>query len=183
MGTDEIDMEAVLFVRSTATRMEIVRQLSDEALQRPTDFLAAVQTRTGTSEGNVYQALGSLTENGLVEKSESETTKATLYSLTALGIEVADFLELGHGELSSGQGDAIESPTTDATADDLVRSGATHNRVPQSDAASSATDETAATDDRTEQIKRQLRRIMDQTDTTPADLARAVDEIRTEEDR
>jgi DNA-binding PadR family transcriptional regulator len=181
MDTDDIDMEVVLCVRSTDTRMEIVRQLQLQSLRRPREFVGEVRDHAETSEGNIYQALDKLLEYDVVEKSESETSKATLYSLTELGSRVADFLDIGDGDEGHHLQSSDAAPTTEASADDLVRSAVPHHRLPESEDTDSA-DATKAEDSQIEQIKRQITRIVAQTDADLDDVERAVGEIRAEGD-
>lgn len=98
--------DAFVTVRSSEARETIVRELYGTELRRPSEFMDAVMEETGTSKANFYQSLNSL-EGSVVEKLEGND-RATLYSLTDLGEQVAERLDL--------TGDEDEELTTGQTA-------------------------------------------------------------------
>lgn len=109
MADQELDNEAVITVKSSSSgvRAEIVRELYDEDLKRPSELIDTVRERTGTSEGNFYESLKTLQQSGIVEKMEGEK-RATLYSLTDLGERVAEHLGLDEEEVEAKEAEKQE---------------------------------------------------------------------------
>jgi DNA-binding transcriptional ArsR family regulator len=100
-------------VRSSDTRVEILRELySDPTDWRPSELVDVITPKTGKSDTNVYQSLNALVELSLVKKIESDG-RATLYSLTDRGKEVAEELGLAETDDDSSSDDESESDLTD----------------------------------------------------------------------
>lgn len=84
--------ELVLTIKSSDVREDILKHLyvSDERV-RPSKILEVLRPGMETSRGNFYMGLSTLHDLNLVEKIEGES-RATLYSLTDAGQEVAEQL-------------------------------------------------------------------------------------------
>lgn len=89
---DAAVQDLVLKMKSSDVREDILKYLyfSDERV-RPSKILDELEPDMSTSQGNFYMNLGKLHDLGLVEKIEGES-RATLYSLTEEGQEVAEQL-------------------------------------------------------------------------------------------
>lgn len=89
--------KGILTVRASKVREETVRLLTRETMLRPNEIFKKIRDRVDTVEANLYKSLEKLEEEGIVTKMK-EGKRISLYSLTDLGREVADFLGLSESE-------------------------------------------------------------------------------------
>lgn len=104
--SEDLD-DAILAIRKSTVREEIVRELYAQNNLRPTEILERIDGRVDTSRQNFYQNLKGLT-GSVIEKLEG-SRKMTLYSLTDLGEEAAEELNLAKNEREQLREFAFES--------------------------------------------------------------------------
>lgn len=107
--SQELD-DAKIEVRKSNVREEIVRELYQQSDLRPTEIRERIEGRVDTTKENFYQNLKALTED-IVERTEG-SRRMTLYSLTDVGEQVAEELELTKDEREQFRGFAFQSPLT-----------------------------------------------------------------------
>jgi DNA-binding PadR family transcriptional regulator len=101
--------EGIITVKSSRTREKILEQLEKKGdLTRPKDIIEPVRNQADTSEGNFYEAIRILNQNGLLEKTDGDG-RATLYTVTELGSEVYSEIETESEELSEVSETLIDS--------------------------------------------------------------------------
>lgn len=88
--------KAIIAVRKSPVREEIVRELAVESNLRPSEIFDRIKDRTETSKENFYQNLNAL--SGFVVDRVEGSRRMTLYSLTDIGREAADELGLTKSE-------------------------------------------------------------------------------------
>lgn len=104
--TEGLD-DAIITVRKSPVREEIVRELYMESHQRPTEIFERITPRVDTTKENFYQNLRVLSGE-VVNKTEG-SRRMTLYSLTETGRAVAEELGLIKTEQEQLRSFAFES--------------------------------------------------------------------------
>lgn len=161
--------EDILTVKSSNVRVEILSELTQENLRRPSEIKEPVQAQTGTSDGNFYDSLYRLVEAGLVKKISGKG-RTTLYSLTDRGREVVEELRLDQSVDSSPQ----ERP------DDRRAETITNEEL---DVSTSEPDEDGQIEvDRRNVafVKEELRNQMSEMDVAFPEIQKAVEELSDE---
>ncbi|MDS0476806.1 hypothetical protein [Natrinema sp. 1APR25-10V2] len=98
---------AIVEVRKSKVREEIVRELSTDGHLRPSEIYDRIDPRTDTTKENFYQNLRALTDT-IVDRTEG-SRRMTLYSLTETGEAVAEELGLTKTEREQLRSFASES--------------------------------------------------------------------------
>jgi hypothetical protein len=113
------DLEkAKIEVRKSKVREEIVRELYFESDLRPTELWDRIEDRVETSKENFYQNLSAL--NGYIVDRVEGSQRMTLYSLTDLGTQVAEALDLTKTEREQLRNFAFQSSLSSAEIAEIL---------------------------------------------------------------